>query len=156
MRLIEQFTRAIAQISGFRKAEQYPQVLEAIERAYGQLLGVDARLVHLLSEPDLIGFLKTGGEPDPSKCVIAAELLCEEAEILELQSQPEESRRGRRKALHLLLTAFLSEGETAFPDLRDRIEKLKTMAGQEEGTPEIRTMLEQYREKTKREMQNSK
>src|SRR5512136_2370405 len=114
MRLIEQFTRAMAQISGFRKAEQYPQAWEAIERAYGQLLGVDARLVHLLSEPDLIGFLKTGGEPDPSKCVIAAELLCEEAEIHELQGKPEESRLRRRKALHLLLTAFLSEGETAF------------------------------------------
>lgn len=155
LRLIEQFARAVAQISGFRKAGQYPQALEAIQRAYGQLLGVDAKLVRLLSEPDLIGFLKTGGEPDPSKCAIAAELLCEEAEVHELQGKPEESRLRRRKALHLLLTAFLQEGEMAFPDLRERIERLGTKVGDEKRTPEIRAMLEQYREKTNRGRQNS-
>lgn len=124
LRLIRQFTSALARITGFKTSEQYPQALEAIDKAYQDLFGVNSKFVLVLAEKDLLHLLETGGTLDPDKAIAMAGLLKEEAECFERQDQPKESRPRHLKALSLLLAASSSGRETSFPNLREKIEEL--------------------------------
>jgi hypothetical protein len=84
MRLIEQFSLVMARILFRKKSHQYDEALFEIGNCCGQLLGLDVRQVHSLSDGELIEWLKIGGNFDAEKCLILAELLKEEAEIQDL------------------------------------------------------------------------
>ncbi len=149
VRLIRQFTSALARIPGFKNALQYPQALEAIDQAYQELFGVNSRFVLILSEKDLLGLMKSGRALDADKAIVMAGLLREEAECYERQGRPEESRPRNLKALNLLLEAFLSGRETSFPDLGSRIEELAVKLREEGLSVEARERLSQFRNRPK-------
>jgi len=149
IRLIRQFTSALARILGLKNALQYPQALEAIDQAYQELFGVNSRFVLILSEKDLLGLMKSGRALDADKAIVMAGLLREEAECYEKQGRPEESRPRYLKALNLLLEAFLSGRETSFPDLGSRIEELAVKLREEGLSVEARERLSQFRNRPK-------
>jgi hypothetical protein len=124
IRLVRQFTSALARVLGLKNALQYPQALEAIDQAYQELFGVNSRFVFIVSEKDLLGLMKSGRALDADKAIVMAGLLREEAECYEKQGRQEESRPRHLKALNLLLEAFLSGRETSFPDLGAQIQGL--------------------------------
>jgi hypothetical protein len=84
VRLIEQFSRILARIISKKQAKAYTEALFEAENTYKRLIGLEAQLIHSLSDADLIEWLNTGDTLDIEKCVITAELLREEAEIKEL------------------------------------------------------------------------
>jgi len=149
IRLIRQFTSALARILGLKNALQYPQALEAIDQAYQELFGVNSRFVLILSEKDLLGLMKSGRALDADKAIVMAGLLREEAECYERQGRQEESRPRYLKALNLLLEAFLSGRETSFPDLGSRIEELAVKLREEGLSVEARERLSQFRNRPK-------
>ena len=146
IRLIRQFTSALARILGLKNALQYPQALEAIDQGYQELFGVNSRFVFILSEKDLLALMKSGRALDADKAIVMAGLLKEEAECYERQDLPEESRPRNLKALNLLLEAFLSGRETSFPDLGAQIEGLVAKCPESEFPEGTRAKVGRYLE----------
>jgi hypothetical protein len=145
MRLVRQFTSTLARIVGLKKAEQYPQALEAINQAYQEIFGVNSRFVYVLSEQDLLRLMESGGTLDPDKAIVMAGLLTEEAECYERQNQLNECRPRHLKALSLLLEASFSGRETSFPDLPEKIEGLVGKLKEEGLELELRERLLRFR-----------
>jgi hypothetical protein len=129
MRLIEQFALVLARILFKKNAHEYNEALFEIGNAYGQLLGLDIGQVHLLSDDELIEWLKIGGGFDAEKCMILAALQKEEAEIIELAGpyNGTESSLKFYKAFSLYMEALLHDGSLGtvqvMKDIRAAAEK---------------------------------
>jgi hypothetical protein len=111
LRMIQQLSGVILRITRLREEGKTEQALEATSEAFGTLGGLNASLVHALSEDDLVQLLRARGAIDADRCYALAEILREEASIYEDLDQPEEALPRYLKSLRLHLEAF--------PDSRD-------------------------------------
>jgi len=85
MRMIEQFTQVLQKIL-FKKAQgQFEEARIDIDQAFTELLGLDHAVVRVLSPGGLLALLKLNGRLDVERCRIAAGLLREDGEVLELK-----------------------------------------------------------------------
>jgi tetratricopeptide (TPR) repeat protein len=124
MRLIEQFTQAIALILGFKKAKEYKKSLTAIQDTVQQIFGVDAKFIDTIPEEDLLILLKVDGNIDPDRAVMIAALQRITGEIYEAQKELDLSYFAYLKSLTLYLEVFNHDGDTLLSDYLSEIEPL--------------------------------
>ena len=115
MRMIEQLSRCLAKILFNKNAGEHEAAMATVETAFRTILGIDSRLLDVLSARD-IGEL-FGISKDPStggmRCIIAARLLKETAEIQEHEGVDDTSVVPTYvKSLSLYLDGILSMGYT--------------------------------------------
>lgn len=115
MRMIEQLTKFLAKILFKKNEENHEEALAIIESAMVNIFGLSPDLFDTLSDiaiAELLGISKdksTGG----IKCIVAARLLKEKAEILELKENDSSFTNScYQKVLSLYLQGMLSIGYT--------------------------------------------
>jgi tetratricopeptide (TPR) repeat protein len=106
LRMIQQLSGFLIRVTKLREAGQTEQALEATSEAFGTMGGLNASLVHALSEDDLVQLLRARGGVDADRCFALAEILREEASIYDELGQPEEALPRYLKSLRLHLEAF--------------------------------------------------
>ena len=109
LRLIEQFFQIVKRIVGYRAEQRYGEALALVRQGYKSFLGADAEFVDRHSADELLDMMHSG-LLSAEQLVMAAKLLKEEAELIELLEAPEEARSRRLKALRLFLEVFFGPG----------------------------------------------
>lgn len=104
LRMIEQSARMLRQIIFLRKNGQLEQAMELLTQAMKQLSGLNAKLVERLPVDELLVLLSPRGYVDASQSIMAAQLMLEQANVIEAQQSPH-AEPLRLKALELLLKA---------------------------------------------------
>jgi hypothetical protein len=103
VRMIMQFAAVMAKIAGLKMAGQYPEALEEIDQALGQLLGMDTAIINLLDDESLERILTVNGQIDIKRLGALAELLMEEGNILELMNRKSECMDSFARSLNYYL-----------------------------------------------------
>ncbi len=83
MRMIEQFSNVLAQIIFNREIKKYELAESEIQKAYKDLLGSDREFILSLSDDTILQLFKSSSDTGYERCVFIAELLNEEAQIVE-------------------------------------------------------------------------
>ena len=121
--MIEQFFALVRRILKHRETQQHEKVLEAIRGAYKAFLGCEEEFIDSHAASDLVSMMKDG-ILQPEQLVMAAKLLTEQAETLEVLEASAEASGLRGKALALYLEVYLGRGaptmESCFADI-DRL-----------------------------------
>ena len=124
--MIEQFFALVRRILKHRETQQHEKALEAIRGAYKAFLGCDEGFIDSHSARDLIAMM-SDGIMQPEQLVMAAKLLAEQAETLEMLEAEDEAARLRGKSLALYLEVFLGRGaptmESCFADIHADMDK---------------------------------
>jgi tetratricopeptide (TPR) repeat protein len=110
LRLIRQVGIVLAHVLGRKAAGEYREAVDAIDTFLEEVVGMDAGLVHHLDDESLLAALSPQGNLDVDRALILADMLKEQAEILDLQKMPQEAGVRRLRALNLYLEAFLTRG----------------------------------------------
>lgn len=103
LRVIEEFGQAWALVVARLRAGRYAEALEGVDDAARRHLGLSLSLIDGMSSEGLLGLMRVGHSLDRGRCVLLAELLREQGEILELQGRPAEATVARAKALDIFL-----------------------------------------------------
>jgi uncharacterized protein DUF6483 len=103
LRMIAQLSTFVMGIKRMREQKQWVEVHEQIGDGIGRFVGLNASLVHAISEDDLIQLLSTRGGVDLDRWWALAELLREEGLALEEQGDMAGAERAFSKSLRLYL-----------------------------------------------------
>lgn len=103
LRMIAQLSTFVMGIKRMREQKQWEEVHEQIGDGIGRFVGLNASLVHAISEDDLIQLLSTRGGVDLDRWWALAELLREEGLALEEQGDTAGAERAFAKSLRLYL-----------------------------------------------------
>lgn len=134
MRLIEQFVKALAKILFNKKAGNYGDTIQNIDKAFNGIIGLDSKLIDISSAENIISLLKLPGDNTALnvKYIIAAKLIKEKADIKSLDnSENFNSQFEYQKSLSLFLEGYLSKKDEDFKledyykDVEELAEKLK-------------------------------
>ena len=125
MRIIEQFAKSLAKIAGYRVQQQHAEALENISEAFSLFVGLDSDMVAAMSDTELISLLKHDGVLDVRKCIFLAELLKEQGDVYDNQTESDDACDSRLKALSMYLAAWESDREIDFEQRLDKIEILQ-------------------------------
>lgn len=109
MRMIEQLNKVLSKILFNKEVKQFDNALVEIQTSGENFLGVKWKIIEQLSSDDIISLLKIGGELNVGKAIVAASLLKEEAEVLELLDKKDESWRAYLKAFSLFVEILMVE-----------------------------------------------
>jgi len=110
LRMIQQLSVFIAGIKKMRQKGEWQEVHAAIGEGIGRFAGLNASLVHAISEDDLIQLLSTRGGIDLDRWWALSELMREEGLTLEAQGDEPGAQRAFAKSLRLGLEV-LAEAE---------------------------------------------
>ena len=122
-RVTEQTAKTVTTVMTLKDRAQFDEALAELDRAYRANTGSGGDIIHLLPSEQLIDLLGSSGTVDAEKCLIIAELLRVEAEVLEARDA-QVSPALLLKSLDLLLEALLAE-DTLLPDYTARVEALE-------------------------------
>ena len=115
MRMINQLTRALARILMLKKEHQYAEALKEINTSGRTLLGVDLGMMHMFSDTQLLQLFGKDDTLEIPKCYILGLLLKEDAELLHLQGNEEQSLTTAMKSLSLLTETYIRHAEPVEP-----------------------------------------
>jgi hypothetical protein len=123
MRMMQQLANVLARIMRAREQEQYDEAQDAIDEAYGELFGLNAALLDVMSAESLAQLL---GDKEKTKAL--ARLFKEEGEVRELQGDATRAALRYHRSLELYLESLGSqtkidlESESAIKFLLDKID----------------------------------
>lgn len=103
LRMIQQLSGFVAGLLKMRQQGEPARAIEVIGDAYGRFAGLNASLVHAISEEDLVNLLRARGGLDTEKSWALAELLREEALAYDDLGQTAEAEPRFVKSLRLYL-----------------------------------------------------
>jgi tetratricopeptide (TPR) repeat protein len=115
MRMLRQLAEFLAKVLFNKNAGDHEKALSLIESACGSILGIDFGLLESLSAHDIAELLGISKDKSTGsmKCIIAARLLKEKAEILRISEKDGSVAASyHRKALSLYLQGALTMGYT--------------------------------------------
>lgn len=107
--MIEQLSKVLSKILFNKEVRQFENALGEIQTSGEKFLGVKWNIIEQLSDRDIISLLKIGGELNVGKAIVAASLIKEEAEVLELLGKKDESWRAYLKAFSLFVEILMVE-----------------------------------------------
>lgn len=110
-RIIEQFAEVGRRALGLKRENKPEAALEVVADGFARLLGLPLPMALLLASQDLERLLRTAGEPDPGRLIVAARLLAERAGLLADLGHAAEAAPCRAKAVELLRFAEKIPGD---------------------------------------------
>jgi len=127
MRMTEILATILAKVLFNKENKNYVDAEKEIESAAKTMVGLDLRLIGILSIEDILKLMKTS-ELYAGRCLVSAELLREYAALHKIKVKEKEAADFELKSLHLyieaLLTEDLPEPEKYFPKVYELISKL--------------------------------
>jgi len=128
IRLIEEFTEALARIRALKKEGKFGQAGLLTEEEFKKITGIDSAALLKLSETELLAKLIQGdsGHSVREKIFFLTTLLMEAGDIAAAEGREDESRACYLKGLHLLLDS-LARGEAA--ELPEFVPKVDLFVG---------------------------
>lgn len=124
MRMIEQFTKILSRIIFNKENSNYEEARSEIENAFKNVLGFDYNITLVISHEDLLKLLKFDSEVNDAKCIVAAELLKKDGEILELMGNEKQSIKSYENTLFLYLEIFNNQKVKNLNDIEQKIESI--------------------------------
>ncbi|PYI52567.1 DUF6483 family protein [Paenibacillus flagellatus] len=150
LRLIEQFTNAVAVLMGMKRNMKPHEAMELVGETYKKLFGLHPNLIRALSERDLIELLNRDGEAAAEKLLVIAGLMKEEADLSAELGRPEDGYPLHLKALNLALLATREDVASDLFDAPALIDGLTERLSRFELPAETLTMLWPWYERTGR------
>lgn len=105
LRLIEQFGALLASIMAKRKAGQVAEAQQELDAWCFQAVGMSLRLVRQMSPGALHQHIYGSGSNDYQRAILLAELLIQDAEMLEAGGEPQQALVANLHAFNLLFDA---------------------------------------------------
>jgi tetratricopeptide (TPR) repeat protein len=124
MRMISQLTQSLARVLLHKHAHEFPLVRKELQSAYKSLLGLTPALLHQFSDAQLIEMFGSDEDIKATKSYVLGSLMKEEAEILLLEGNADESDRMFLRALNMLLFSFNWAGNEAEAGHLDKIDSV--------------------------------
>lgn len=115
MRMIGMLTTILARLFFLKRAKEFPQALMEIDNAEKSLLGVDRNLIRSLSPSQIMELWGSDQSLALPKRYVLGVLMKEEADILSLRGEGEESAASAVISLDLLADTLLKSGNTLDP-----------------------------------------
>ena len=143
LRLIERMRQVLARVRELILRGDFVAVNTELQ-ALAKQTGVGLELAKSLSDESLLLLLSTDGEPDPTKCLVVAEVLYLDGVRAREQGAPEESRRSFRTSLRLFLVAHSRTPAAETREIAAKIEALVAALGTL--PPALERAVSQYRE----------
>ena len=142
LRMIEQFTKALAKILFNKSLNNYEAALEELHNNYKGVFGIDKELIAVSSAEEIVALLKLKNIADPKVDIMLAEYLSEEADIQNIVSNGTCDKSSLdQKALELFFEAVLVHKEFQLPEyyskINDLVEATKSFARQVELSKKI-------------------
>lgn len=137
----------LRQLLHLKQAGQYEQARQEIEQSLEILLGLRADLLRQLEDNKVLGMLVTQDKLDIERLYLVAELYSQEAEIAELQEQPQFSQPSYQRALRFYLEAALADPAQAGASQIARISALQSRLSLEDLPLETQMALLDYLER---------
>ncbi len=125
MRMVEQLTQALVQLLRQKAVHQYHEAQETINTASATILGLDMSLIRILSDEQIIDFFRSDDDIDAGKCLVVAELLFHDSDIMERQDSDDDFNFGYLKSLSLFLSAFIQEGDLLEAQYQEKVAQLQ-------------------------------
>lgn len=149
LRLIQQFANSLGAIVALKKARRLDEAEAAIAKVTKNLVGLELVTLRALPAQHLSDLFRSGGQLDLGKCLVAADILAEHAEVAELGSDEEEAFRSWLTALRLYLDVFSAGDPERIPDRESYGKKIQTLVSRfsdYELDPATKTRLFRFRE----------
>jgi len=128
LRLIEEFARFLAMITGLKLEGKLDEALKSIEDVYNDLLELDPKILKSISQDEVLGFLQEEKHFDNERLKMVAELLYHEGMIYAEEGDPVTARVVLEKSKVLL--DFLSENDSTFSfDWYDKLRDIDGVLG---------------------------
>ncbi|MFO7448113.1 MAG: DUF6483 family protein [Ignavibacteriaceae bacterium] len=130
MMLIEQLSVVLVKILFNKDKENYKEAAKEAESALSGIVGLDYNMLNSLSAEDIISLLNISDDTSGFKCIVAAKLLKEIADIKELSSNSGGDYKTYIKILTLYLEGILKTKVTSTesidftPDIEDITKRL--------------------------------
>jgi len=134
MRMVQEITQALTRIVFLRKAQDFPQALQEIERVLSKFWNLAPEQIKSLSLEEWIDLCRREEGPMGEKLIALADLLKEQDELCQAEAEAPgsappskmkaESRRSAAIALGLYLEAVSSADTIISVDLLSKIEQL--------------------------------
>lgn len=150
MRMVEQFTNALAKILFQKDKKNYKEARFEISNSFQNILGLDYELASIVPTEDLMKFLKFDDRISNDKCLIAAELYMLDAEIFELQHEFKSSIKNYKNSLFLFLEAYLNQVPKNTDEIDQKIELIIIKLNQFEISNDLKKRIAMYYELTHR------
>lgn len=125
LRLIEQAGAVLARVRRLLFGGAPPAEVESAMSEAARLAGVDLRLIREMTPDTLLLLMSPGGEPEPSRCWITAELLYLEGRAAEDAGDEAAAMAAYGKAL-LLFRALSPDLLPGLPEAEERVRELET------------------------------
>jgi hypothetical protein len=106
LRLIEMIAALIARILFHKDAKALILARQTLIEGCSSILGLDYLIVRRLSTEALLDLLSTEGIPNPGKCLVVAEVMNQDAGLLDEESRPAEANVLRVRSVTFYLEAL--------------------------------------------------
>ncbi|MDF2882239.1 MAG: hypothetical protein K0R54_2796 [Clostridiaceae bacterium] len=103
--LIKQFTLSLDEIDKFISLELYDNALLVIDKCFKSIFRLSSKFFNLLSDENILDLIRVNNILDVERCIMAAKLLNEEANIYSKNGDENEEFYLRCKSLYLYLAA---------------------------------------------------
>ncbi len=118
LRMTQQLAAVVARLFKLKEQEHYDQAQQEVEKAFGELLGMEAQIAMRFETATLAQLL---GNFEKMKAL--ATLFFEQAELHRLRHQLDEAKAQYQRALEMFLEALLSQGKEE-TECREKIQLL--------------------------------
>ena len=149
MKIIRQFTNAIARIMGLKAENKIEESQEVLTDTLKDFTGLNKEVLESLPYEILIGKVSGSRQTNTVKSQVLAELLYQQADIFEIRGEMSRARNLYIKSLNIMIKVILNEDNSVLEQNQDKVNALIEKLGRFEVPKESELLLFQYYELTK-------
>jgi hypothetical protein len=116
MRIIDTLIKVLERLLLMKESEHYHEALDEIEKVTKELFGLDRNFINSLSDSQLIKMIAVSETLLAPNCYLLGVLFKEEAEIIKLQGDTEQSSEVYERSLNFLIEGLKKSNVAIEPD----------------------------------------
>ena len=149
MKMIQQFTNAIARIMGLKAENKIEESQEVLTDTLKGYTGLNNEVLEALPYEILVQKVSGSRQTNTVKSLVLAELLNQQAEIYEIKGEMSRSRNLYLKSLNIMINAILNGDNSVLEQNEDNSNELIEIIGRFDVPKESALLLFHYYELTK-------
>ena len=149
MKMIQQFTNAIARIMGLKTENKIEESQEVLSDTLIDFTGLNKEVLEALPYEILIQKVSGSRQTNTIKSLVLAELLNQQAEIYEVKGELCRARNLYLKSLNITINVILNGDNSVMEQNQDKVKELIEKIGRFDVPKESELLLFQYYELTK-------
>lgn len=149
MRMVRQFTVAIARIMGLKAENKIEESQKVINDTLKYFTDLNIDILEALPYEILIHKVSGGRQIHSQKCLMLSELLTQQADIYEISGDMSRARNLYQKSLNITINALLNASSTLLEQNQNKVEELIEKMGRHDFSNESNLLLFKYFENMK-------